>query len=565
MTVSKVLGAQAGIQYSGVKDKSEADPTVQLLNGVIFGRFKRGRFDKPFKVTSDNIRSKLGYDPTNKDYVAVEDALANGAPFVWVMRVTDKLDTDTGGSGTISCAGATNEMTLVQAIYVSIDKEINPETLGLIYKSAKLIINGKEYNLMTALEAGEYLIPGQIPKKTDGTEFDIPVGYLSEWVHLKNATDKTLRLKFDLTENNEDSFLILPAPKKSPTNNMSYYQGPDKRILEVCLSPSDLSEIPEEPTPPAHSTLIPYAATNDGKYIYGRLSDTNNFGLYPLNYDQVDLSNNLIKYPTSSSSFRVQFSGDDSIILDNYMVETFGYFKGSEKYDTQLTFDTKLRDSAKSIITPDGKYILSGSISEYIKVYERLAPSYYGLVKSFSNSQYFTGLTISPDGTKVAYLEGSADLAVYNFENGNPTLIGIYYLRRDEAQASSHNLGDPFWISNDLLGWSYTWNSNGPNDPTVIEKATLDVIRVTNNSFALLTANDIGKTYYNAIGKSQNNCTLVSSLGDKRLIKFDETGALIENSHLPEIKNDGCVLLPNGYIAYQSNTYGKVELLSTLN
>jgi len=475
MTVSKVLGAQAGIQYSGVKDKSEADPTVQLLNGVIFGRFKRGRFDKPFKVTSDNIRSKLGYDP------------------------------------------------------------------------------------------GEYLIPGQIPKKTDGTEFDIPVGYLSEWVHLKNATDKTLRLKFDLTENNEDSFLILPAPKKSPTNNMSYYQGPDKRILEVCLSPSDLSEIPEEPTPPAHSTLIPYAATNDGKYIYGRLSDTNNFGLYPLNYDQVDLSNNLIKYPTSSSSFRVQFSGDDSIILDNYMVETFGYFKGSEKYDTQLTFDTKLRDSAKSIITPDGKYILSGSISEYIKVYERLAPSYYGLVKSFSNSQYFTGLTISPDGTKVAYLEGSADLAVYNFENGNPTLIGIYYLRRDEAQASSHNLGDPFWISNDLLGWSYTWNSNGPNDPTVIEKATLDVIRVTNNSFALLTINDIGKTYYNAIGKSQNNCTLVSSLGDKRLIKFDETGALIENRYLPEIKNDGCVLLPNGYIAYQSNTYGKVELISTLN
>ncbi len=565
MTVSKVLGAQAGIQYSGVKDKSEADPTVQLLNGVIFGRFKRGRFDKPFKVTSDNIRSKLGYDPTNKDYVAVEDALANGAPFVWVMRVTDKLDTDTGGSGTISCAGATNEMTLVQAIYVSIDKEINPETLGLIYKSAKLIINGKEYNLMTALEAGEYLIPGQIPKKTDGTEFDIPVGYLSEWVHLKNATDKTLRLKFDLTENNEDSFLILPAPKKSPTNNMSYYQGPDKRILEVCLSPSDLSEIPEEPTPPAHSTLIPYSATNDGKYIYGRLSDTNNFGLYPLNYDQVDLSNNLIKYPTSSSSFRVQFSGDDSIILDNYMVETFGYFKGSEKYDTQLNFDTPLGNSAQTIITPDGNYIISGLLGDNIKIHKRLDNNHYQWFKSFESYPYFTGLAISPDGTKVAYLETGGNLAIYNFENGNATLIGIMYLRRDAAPATNLTLGSPFWISNNLLGWSYTWNSNGANDPTVIEKGTLDVISVTNNSCVLLTTNDIGKTYYMSIGKSQNNCTLVSSLGDKRLIKFDETGALIENRYLPEIKNDGCVLLPNGYIAYQSNTYGKVELISTLN
>jgi len=60
MTVTKVLGAQAGIQYSGVSDKSEADPTVQLLNSVVLGQFKRGRFDKPFKVTSDNIRAKRG-------------------------------------------------------------------------------------------------------------------------------------------------------------------------------------------------------------------------------------------------------------------------------------------------------------------------------------------------------------------------------------------------------------------------------------------------------------------------------------------------------------------------
>ncbi|MFX7111995.1 hypothetical protein ABTI33_09675 [Acinetobacter baumannii] len=84
---TKVLREQAGIQYQGVQDKSEADPRDTLSNAVFTGVFKRGRFDKPIKITSNNIRAKLGYDPSNLTYMAVEDCLKTGTPFVWVLRV----------------------------------------------------------------------------------------------------------------------------------------------------------------------------------------------------------------------------------------------------------------------------------------------------------------------------------------------------------------------------------------------------------------------------------------------------------------------------------------------
>lgn len=87
MTTYSVLQNQAGIQFQGVKDKSEANRTASMVNFIMAGQFKRGRFDKPFMVTMENIRAKLGYDPQNPDYVAVEDALSDGAPYIYVQRV----------------------------------------------------------------------------------------------------------------------------------------------------------------------------------------------------------------------------------------------------------------------------------------------------------------------------------------------------------------------------------------------------------------------------------------------------------------------------------------------
>lgn len=87
MIESKTLGSAAGIQYQGVIDKSEGTSLPSLANGVIIGRFKRGRMDKPFKVTSKNYRSLLGYDPSNPSYLVVEDAFKRGVSEISILRV----------------------------------------------------------------------------------------------------------------------------------------------------------------------------------------------------------------------------------------------------------------------------------------------------------------------------------------------------------------------------------------------------------------------------------------------------------------------------------------------
>ena len=91
MIESKTLGSAAGIQYQGVIDKTETNSLPSLSNGVITGRFKRGRMDKPFKVTASNYQALLGRDPMNPSYLVVEDAFKRGIGEVSILR--------TGSSG----------------------------------------------------------------------------------------------------------------------------------------------------------------------------------------------------------------------------------------------------------------------------------------------------------------------------------------------------------------------------------------------------------------------------------------------------------------------------------
>lgn len=91
MIESKTLGSAAGIQYQGVIDKTETNSLPSLANGVITGRFKRGRMDKPFKVTASNYQALLGRDPMNPSYLAVEDAFKRGVSEVSILRIGDVL------------------------------------------------------------------------------------------------------------------------------------------------------------------------------------------------------------------------------------------------------------------------------------------------------------------------------------------------------------------------------------------------------------------------------------------------------------------------------------------
>ena len=92
MIQSKILGEAAGVQYQGVKDESEVNQSGGITTGYLVGYFKRGFMGKPFTVTKDNFQALLGYDPSNPDYLAVEDVFNRGVPSLQVLRIGSFVD-----------------------------------------------------------------------------------------------------------------------------------------------------------------------------------------------------------------------------------------------------------------------------------------------------------------------------------------------------------------------------------------------------------------------------------------------------------------------------------------
>lgn len=87
MLVTNILGNAVGIQYQGVQDQTETNQIGGPSAGVVIGEFRRGRLNKPMFVTQDTIRARLGHDPANPNYMAVQDCLDAGVPGIWVMRI----------------------------------------------------------------------------------------------------------------------------------------------------------------------------------------------------------------------------------------------------------------------------------------------------------------------------------------------------------------------------------------------------------------------------------------------------------------------------------------------
>ena len=83
---TQVLGDSVGIQWAGLQDKTVTTPTTGATEALIVGEFRRGRIDRPMRITRENVRSTLGYEPDNPFYQAVNNALAIFS-FVNVLRI----------------------------------------------------------------------------------------------------------------------------------------------------------------------------------------------------------------------------------------------------------------------------------------------------------------------------------------------------------------------------------------------------------------------------------------------------------------------------------------------
>ena len=150
MIQSKILGEAAGIQYQGVKDESEINQTSSLTTGYFVGRFKRGFMGKPFTVTATNFQALLGYDPSNPDYLAVEDVFNRGVPSLQVLRVgspTGKVTAPGNGGSTGGTGGDTDNSQLPSNPYVVIRNRKLSDSWNPFGFNGIAIINGQQFTL----------------------------------------------------------------------------------------------------------------------------------------------------------------------------------------------------------------------------------------------------------------------------------------------------------------------------------------------------------------------------------------------------------------------------------
>lgn len=212
--ITSVLGNEPGIQYDRPNDKTGGTGTAPI-NNVIVGSFKRGRTDKLMDITKRNLRARLGFDPKNPFYVAVQDALDTNISSVKVLRVV--TDNDDGGEGghNFSCAGATNSVKWLIAV-----KEGTTPPPDLKY-----IIDGVDVTSVPS--PPEWL---NIEILAEDYPLITPAGYQTghgvyQW---KNQDSRNHRLEI---QSNDPNILVLMY------DNPTAFQDFDKRIGRACLAP----------------------------------------------------------------------------------------------------------------------------------------------------------------------------------------------------------------------------------------------------------------------------------------------------------------------------------------
>lgn len=285
MTVTKILGEQAGIQYQGVIDKSEADPRDSLANSLFVGEFKNGPYNKPFKVTAANIRGKLGFDPESLQYQAIEDLLKQGVPFIWVMRVNAAA----GGPGKVP-ANATS----VASIFLFY-KESSAEIVDVeqIAAAGQFTANDSKFTFMD-VQPDNVAIPFFALEEDVTSGVFVPMGYenlLGGGYLLRNITSKPIYLTMDFTAGNENSDVVVLKADNNPT----YQQDSDLRVLSVWLAAAENSGGGEIPDNGGSTGPITCAGATDTVFLKG----------LPVGYD-LELNDNT--YNTEGNVFAYLYS-----------------------------------------------------------------------------------------------------------------------------------------------------------------------------------------------------------------------------------------------------------------
>ncbi|WP_228285140.1 hypothetical protein [Acinetobacter rathckeae] len=190
---TKVLGEAVGIQWQGVQDRTQGQPSS---NGVplLVGSFKRGRTDQPMIIHNGNIKSELGYEPNNADYIAVQSMLDLGVPSVNVLRVSNVQDT-----------GCVNPISVFEMPGDS-------DGVGILSISA-IEANGVMYKMPSQYKSIDGVISfDQIRKRIDYPEGGWDWKYV---IQIYNLTSKNIKVKLYINGNLSEEFCLLRSSADS--------------------------------------------------------------------------------------------------------------------------------------------------------------------------------------------------------------------------------------------------------------------------------------------------------------------------------------------------------------
>ncbi|SDB86965.1 hypothetical protein [Acinetobacter boissieri] len=190
---TKVLGETVGIQWQGVQDRTQGQPTSNGMP-LLIGSFKRGRLDRPMIIHNGNIQSELGYEPHNPDYIAVQSMLDLGVPSVSVLRLSNVQDMD-----------------CINPISVF---EIPGDSDGMFLSAISAFeIKGTLYNVPSQLGSIDQLISfEQIKKRVDYPDGGWDWKYV---IQIYNLTSKNMKVKLYISGDLSAEFCLLPSPNDS--------------------------------------------------------------------------------------------------------------------------------------------------------------------------------------------------------------------------------------------------------------------------------------------------------------------------------------------------------------
>lgn len=338
MLNSKTLGRAVGISQDEVSGNTGPNVPSINPNGVIVGRFNRGRTDKPFKVNSINYKALLGEDRTNPSYTIVEDAFIAGAIELWILRIGSPVAKLSDGSEVID--GKTFEQIAFESnlypIPVVKDDIYQPlvELLDVHLQSLIKKANG----LVDAYSPGIKHLDGQ--RITFGKAFAFKDGYKPEIKLLHSHLGSVVKQPVPIIDSYKPGVEVLPASLRYGFKAFDYEDGYSTAARQLNIE--RISKIKEKDI---DSKYMPQAEILDAQLSQVLQVNSVDIGtsIYTQNYTLLDLTmlNVLVETAIEPEAYQAQFEPLSLVLKQALNVVDIkvnsGYLPAIEALDVHLT------------------------------------------------------------------------------------------------------------------------------------------------------------------------------------------------------------------------------------